>query len=113
MPFRLNPEKYGEFRAKVQFTTFARMPKLIYEACKVTGTPSNTVYVQRAVCEALARDLGLDLAALLEECPRSRGPAAHLFDPDKHAMDRTRPITEDFTGGRFLVGPANTVEEVR
>lgn len=113
MPYRLNPEKYGEFRAKVQFTTFARMPRLIYLACKKTNTLSNTVYIQRAVCEALARDLDIPLEDLLAECPRSRGPAAHLFDPDDHSMDRTRPVSLDFTGGRLNIGPANTVEEVK
>lgn len=113
MPFRLDAAKYGEFRAKVQFTTAAWMPKRIYEACLRTGTVSATVYCQRAVCEALARDLGLDLDELLAGMPTPRGPSAHLFDPDEGKMDRTRPITVDVSGGRRMVGPGNTIEQVK
>ena len=107
MTFRLDPDRWPN-RAKIQFTTSAAMPHLIYQACLATGTVSNTVYVQRAVCEALARDLGLDLQALLADLPEPRGPTAHVYDPT-----RRRPVTEDRTGGVVLVGPANTVEEVR
>lgn len=83
MPFRLN-----EFRAKIQFVTSAQMPHLIYKACLATGVESNTVYVQRAVCEALARDLNIPLQDLLDSLPEPRSRAAML-------MDRTtRPIEE-------------------
>lgn len=101
MPFRLNFPN----RAKIQFTTAAWMPSRIYQACQATGILSNTVYCQRAVCEALARDLGLDLQALLDDLPAARGPAAHLYDPADHAQARF--------GDRVLIGPANTIEEVR
>jgi hypothetical protein len=94
MPFRLTDE-----RAKIQFLTSARMPNLIYRACVKTGTLSNTAYIQRAVCEALARDLDIPLADLLAELPPHRGNAATLFDGTRRAVHR--------------VGPANTVEEVR
>lgn len=77
MPFRLN-----EFRAKVQFTTSARTPNLIYRACLATGKPSNTVYVQHAVAEALSRDLGIPLQELLDELPPPRGAATTLFGRD-------------------------------
>jgi hypothetical protein len=107
MPFRLN-----EFRAKVQFTTSAKMPNLVYQACVRTGTVSNTVYYQRAVCEALSRDLGIPIEDLLADLPEPRGPAKHVFDPADHSMDRYG-IARDHTGGRSFVGPANTVEEVR
>jgi hypothetical protein len=101
MPFRLN----GYDRAKIQFTTSSWMPSAIYRACLVTGIVSNTVYVQRAVCEALARDLGLDLVQLLNDLPEPRANSAHLYE---------RPlITEENSGGVRMVGPANTVEEVR
>lgn len=102
MPYRLD-----EFRAKVQFTTSAEMPMLVYDACVKTGCPSNTVYYQRATCGALARDLGLDLDTLLAALPAPRGPSAHLFDPSgvNHTMSRFwRSVT---------IGPANTIEEVR
>ena len=103
MPFRLE----GYDRAKVQFTTASWMPAMIYRACLTTGVVSNTVYVQRAVCEALARDLDLDLDALLADLPTPRGPSAHLDDPAHHSqrryLDRNQPT---------MVGPANTVEEV-
>jgi hypothetical protein len=100
MPFRLA----GYDRAKVQFTTASWMPSMIYRACLATGIVSNTVYCQRAVCEALARDLGLDLDALLDDLPTPRGPSAHLDDPEHHTQRRYQTT---------WIGPANTVEEVR
>jgi hypothetical protein len=80
MPFRLD-EKYGEFRAKIQFTTAAWMPYKIYQACLKTGILSNTRYCQLAVCEKLAKDLDLDLDELVSQLPRARTVANHLFDP--------------------------------
>jgi hypothetical protein len=107
MPFRLN-----EYRAKVQFTTSATMPNLVYQACIRTGTVSNTVYYQRAVCEALSRDLGIPIDDLLAQLPEPRGPAKHVFDPHEGKMDRYG-VARDRTGGRTFIGPANTIEEVR
>jgi hypothetical protein len=94
VPFRLD-----EFRAKVQFTTSAEMPMLVWEACKATGTVSNTVYYQHAVCAALARDLGLDYHDLLSRLPRPKGPAGHLFDPTgtNHPLSRyAKPVAPQF-----------------
>lgn len=108
MPFRLDSERYGEFRAKIAFTTSARMPSDIYEACKATGVVSNTVYVQHAVCEALARDLGIPVEELKAALPTPRGPAAAVLAPGWRA-----PIHLEHSGGVFRVGPANTDEEVR
>jgi hypothetical protein len=115
MPYRLDPAIYGEFRAKAQFTTSASMPYRVYQACLATGVVSNTRYYQEAVCEKLSKDLGIPLEDLLAELPRSRGPAAHLYDPTEGTMCRngTRPITEDHSGGVVRTGPANTIEEVR
>lgn len=95
MPFRLN-----EFRAKIQFMTSAETPRLVYKACLKTGTPSNTAYIQRAVAEALSRDLGIPLEDLLANLPPTRGSASTLF-----GMDR-KPIS-------MRISAANTVEEVR
>lgn len=81
MPFRLDPEKYGEFRAKIQFTTGAWMPYQIYQACLATGVLSNTRYCQEALCEKLARDLDLDLDELLGALPTGRTTSNKLFDP--------------------------------
>lgn len=89
MPFRLT-----EHRAKIQFLASARLPYLVYKASVATGTPSNTAYIQRALCEKLARDLDLDLAELIDEQPPSRSRAGEL---------RTHRHT----------GPGNTVESVR
>ena len=89
MPFRLN-----EHRAKLQFVGPNWMPNMIYMACKKTGIVSNTVYMQHAICEALARDLDLDLAKLLDDLPPPRGHSNQL-------------------SARSEIGPANTVEEVR
>jgi hypothetical protein len=74
------PHRLGENRTKVQFVTNSRQPYLIYLACLKTDTVSNTRYVQEAICEKLARDLGLDLGELLAELPPPRGKANHLFD---------------------------------
>lgn len=95
MPFRLD-----EHRAKIQFTTSAETPSLIYKACLATGHMSNTAYVQHAVAEALARDLGIPLDDLLAKLPPNRGSSATLFGTDR------RPK-------RIMPGPANTVETVR
>lgn len=80
VPFRLD-ERYGEFRAKIQFTTAAWMPFRIYQACQATGILSNTAYCQIALCEKLARDLGLDLDELLANLPKRRTMSNKLFDP--------------------------------
>lgn len=89
MPFRLN-----EFRAKVQFVTSARTPSLIYRACQKTGHPSNTVYLQHAVAEALSRDLDIPLEELLAELPPPRGSAAVLFNGERQRIGVARPIEE-------------------
>jgi len=102
MPFRLDGQWEGT-RAKVQFTTSASMPHLIYKACLATGVVSNTVYIQKAVAEALARDLNLPLEQVVADLPAPRGPSAHLWDPETHGM-RRMPVR---------IGPANTVEEVQ
>lgn len=101
MPFRVGEDWPG--RAKIQFTTGNWMPAMIYRACLATGVPSNAVYCQRAVSEALARDLGLDLDELIGRLPPARGPSAHLYDPDEATMSRFK---------QRRIGPANTVEEV-
>src|SRR5262245_53281511 len=108
MPYRIDPIQFP-FRAKIQFTTSAEMPNLIYRACQATGTVSGTVYLQHAVCAALARDLGLNEQDLLDRLPAPRGPAKHLYDP---ANPRKR-VGKDNTGGTLVIGPANTNEEVR
>lgn len=111
MPFRLDKEGFPN-RAKIQFTTALWMPRRIYEACRATGTISNTVYCQHALCEALARDLNLPLDSLLASLPQARGPAKHLFDPEDQKMNRY-PVTTHHTGGRIMIGPANTIEDVK
>jgi hypothetical protein len=118
MPYRLDPEKYGEFRAKIQFTTAAWMPWEIYQACLATGTVSNTRYCQLAVCEKLARDLDMDLDSLIEKLPKPRSSAAHLWDPSteltgvKPPTPRRRIAFGDNTGGSVRIGPYNTIEEI-
>ena len=120
MPFRIQPYQFPN-RAKIQFTTSAEMPSMIYRACLVTGTISNTVYCQHALVDALARDLNLDRAVLLGSLPAPRGPSGHLYDPAEETMNRYRKgrppvgvaVTQDQTGGVLLPGPANTHEEVR
>jgi hypothetical protein len=92
MPFRLS-----ELSAKIQFITSAQMPSMIYRACLATGTVSNTVYIQRALAEALARDLNIPVEDIMANLPAPRGPAAHLYEHDQ-------PVR---------IGPGNTIETVR
>ena len=92
---------------KVQFATSRRMPYLIYQACLRTGVVSNTAYIQKAVAEALSRDLGVPLADILADIPPNRTAAAHLFDPGEGKQSRFT------TRNPMYVGPANTLEEVR
>jgi len=115
MPFRLDPVEFPN-RTKIQFTTSAEMPHLIYRACLVTGILSNTHYCQLALAHALARDLGVPVDPIIDALPAPRGPAAHLYDPGgNHPMSRyPRPaVAWDQTGGVLHTGPANTIEEVR
>lgn len=116
MPFRLHNEGFPD-RTKIQFTTSITMPHLIYQACLATGCVSNTVYVQHAVAEALARDLNIPVEDLIADLPEPRGPAAHLYDPAENTMDRYgshyRSVVVDPSGGHVRIGPANTIENVR
>lgn len=98
MTFHIN-----EVTTKIQFSTSREMPNLIYRACQETGVVSNTAYCQRALAEALSRDLGIPLADILARIPVNRGPAAHLFDPMLGKQNRY-PVR---------IGPGNTVEDVR
>lgn len=91
MPHRLN-----EFRAKIQFITFAEMPSMIYRAVLRTDKVSNTQYIQHAVCAALSRDLGIPLEELLVRLPEPRGSARVPFGEDR----------------RPRKGPSGGVEEV-
>jgi hypothetical protein len=83
LPFRLD-----EFRAKVQFVTFAAMPKMVYEACVRTNTPSNTRYYQEAVCEKLSRDLGIPVEDLMKRLPPHKGMANVLLGPDRKPVKK-------------------------
>jgi hypothetical protein len=88
MPFRTD-----ENRTTIHFLTFAEMPSMIYEACKAKDVPSNTRYVQEAICRRLADDMGYDYDVLVDHLPPGR---------------RTVPT---FNTQR-RIGPANTHEEV-
>lgn len=120
MPFRTGPHTPAGVapRTKIQFTTGAWMPQMIYRACLITGTSSNTTYAQTAICEKLARDLDVDLDELLSRLPKGRTMSVHLFNPDdpperQPGGHRTYyKVNEDSGGGVGNIGPANTVEEV-
>jgi hypothetical protein len=76
MPFHLDPLR----QAKIHFVTSPRMPSLIFKAATLTGKCSNTVYIQHALCEILARDLDMDLDELLAELPVPKTNAKTLKD---------------------------------
>lgn len=70
---------YNIDKTKIQFITSVKMPSLIYKAVVKTGKASQSVYIQHAVCEALARDLGVPLAELLADLPKPRGADSDVF----------------------------------
>lgn len=86
---------------------------MIYRACLATGVQSNTVYCQRAIVTALARDLDLDEADLLARLPRPKSASVYLFNPEEHKLRRygvpSAPLGEEHR----LIGTGNTIEEVR
>jgi hypothetical protein len=94
MPFRLN-----EHRTTIKFVTMARMPSMIYQACRSTSTPSITRYVQEAICMRLAKDIGIPYESLLAELPPCRANTGHLFDGR-------------YDGSRSYAGSKN-IEEVK
>lgn len=85
------PYRGLEHKAKIQFVASPNFPSLIHKACVETETVSNTRYIQLAVCAALARDLGLNEAELIENLPPTRGAAAVLFGGDRRAIRRAAP----------------------
>ena len=89
MPFRTGPG-----RTTIHFLTFTEMPSMIFEACKQHDVPSNTRYVQEAICRRIADDMGYE------------------YDELVAALTPGRRTTPAFNGHR-RIGPANTHEEVR
>jgi hypothetical protein len=63
------------------------------------------------VCEALARDLGMDLDELLQALPRSRNKP-RLVNPMKPEAKRNAILLEGLARGPQYVGMGNTDEEV-
>lgn len=88
------PHRLDEFRAKIQFVTYAAMPSQIRKAANETGMPSSTRYIQVAVCRALARDLDLDYEGLLDQLPPPRGPASTLFGRSLRAGETKESVKE-------------------
>lgn len=86
MPFRLD-----EFKAKIQFVAPTNFPVLINRAAEHKDIPSQTRYIQLALCHALAEDLGLDEGELIRSLPPTRGPASALFDGNRRAISRKAP----------------------
>lgn len=86
MPFRLD-----EFKAKFQFVAPANFPVLVNRAAEKKGIPSQTRYLQLALCRQLAEDLDMDEGELIRSLPPTRGPASVLFDGNRRAVKRTAP----------------------
>lgn len=86
MPFRLD-----EFKAKIQFVAPNNFPVLINRAADKLGIPSQTRYIQLALCRQLAEDLGLDEAELVRSLPPTRGMSGALFGGDRRAVSRKAP----------------------
>jgi len=85
-------------------------PSLIYQACLNTGTLSNTAYIQDALCEALARDLGMSVEDLKAQMPPRRTRSLHLYNPDRDGYKR---IGQDNSCGVARPGATNGSEEVK
>jgi hypothetical protein len=97
MPFR----DYNTLYTCIQFRCNTEMPSMIYDACVATDTVSQTVYIQKAVVAALARDLDIPEATLLHMLPSPLSRAKHLFNPHQLRKNPRR------------IGSANTIEDVR
>lgn len=65
------------------------MPAMIYEACVRTGTPSNTRYIQEALCEKLSRDLDVPLQDLIDRLPPTRTSASVLWGGDRRPKKKS------------------------
>lgn len=72
-------ENYNIDKTKIQFITSVRMPSLVYRAVVATGKPSQSVYIQHAVCEKLSRDLDIPLEELLAELPKARNHKSDIL----------------------------------
>jgi hypothetical protein len=86
MPFRLD-----EFKAKIQFVAPANFPALINRAAEDNDVPSQTRYIQLALCRQLAEDLGMDEGELIRSLPPTKGMSAALFGGDRRARSRRAP----------------------
>lgn len=60
---------------------------MVYRGCQASGILSTTRYCQEAICEKLAKDLGLDLQELLDDLPTSRGM--------EHLNRARNPLSDD------------------
>lgn len=92
---------YNVDKTKIQFITSISMPSRIYKAVVKTGKASQSVYIQHAVCEALARDLDIPIGELLRELPEPRGANSDV-------MGGLRARKNFYPGSN-----SNTSEEVR
>jgi hypothetical protein len=86
MPFRLD-----EFKAKIQFIVPNNFPVLINRAAEEGNIPSQTRYIQLALCRQLAEDLGLNEDELIRSLPPTRTHASVLFDGNRRAVSRKAP----------------------
>lgn len=86
MPYRLD-----EFKAKIQFVAPTNFPALINRAAEKVDVPSQTRYIQLALCRALAEDLDLDEGELIRSLPPTRGMSGALFGGDRRAISRRAP----------------------
>lgn len=87
MPLRLHGGLYGV----LHFRTSAAMPSLVRKAANKTGRVSSTDYLQQVVAKAVAKDLGVPLAAVLEALPpvRSKTPP-FIADGTRHTHGSTK-----------------------
>jgi hypothetical protein len=84
VPFRNIPG----IHTVTSFQTFAQMPSLIHRAAKQHGYPSNTRYIQIAICEKLARDGIEPLPSLLAKLPTTRTSSDDLTLKQKAKVRR-------------------------
>lgn len=96
---------YNDLYTCIQFRCNTDMPNMIYRACLATGLPSQTVYIQRAVVAALARDLDLPEEDLIDLLPTPKTVAKSLFVPSEYRAANIR------SKNPARIGSANTIEE--
>lgn len=81
----------AEYATYIQFRSSRKMPSLLRRAAEATGRPSSTAYLNRVVCEAVARDLGLSVDEVKEGLPPMKWENINGFAPKEIREAQNQP----------------------